>query len=200
MAWPGWKLQLTYLGLVRFCATMILSLVVGIGLASACGFRILVPPLVIGILSHLGLFDLPEALAWADQSLVLIALGVAAAVETAAFAIPAVNNALDVIAAPVAAIAGMAMAAGIMSSHLDGFVLWSMAAIAGGGASGLVHGATAILRATSVGNPLQSTGETAASLGATLLAVLIPLAAFAVIAGAVALIYVRRRRKKKGQP
>ena len=179
---------------------MILSLVVGIGLASACGFRIFVLPLVIGILSRLGLFDLPEALSWADQSHVLIALGIAAAAETAAFTIPAVNNALDAFAIPMATIAGMALAACAMSSHLDGFLLWSLAVIAGGGASGLVHSATATLRAATVGNPVQSAGETAASLSTTLMAVLIPLAVVAVVAGAIAVVYVRRKRKKMSQP
>jgi hypothetical protein len=65
---------------------------------------------------------------------------------------------------------------------------WTLLAVAGGGAAGVVHGGAALTRATStaltggLANPLFAAAETSASLAVAVLAVVVPvLALFALL-------------------
>jgi len=87
---------------------------------------------------------------------------------------------------------------------------WSIALIAGGGVAGMIRGSGAAVRAASsvktagIGNPVVSTVETGTSIGLTALAVLLPVAAFVVVALILWLVYRTTRRigsflkKKRG--
>ena len=113
-------------------------------------------------------------------------LGIAAIVEISAYYIPGVDNVLDVIATPAAFAAGTVIAAAVMVD-LPPMVKWATALIAGGGAAGLTQGVTAMLRAKStaltggLGNPVIATAEFGGALLVSLLAVLVPLAAIALV-------------------
>ena len=46
---------------------IILSLSLGLGLAAACGFRIFIPPLMMGVGSRFDLYDLEGSFIWVGE-------------------------------------------------------------------------------------------------------------------------------------
>jgi hypothetical protein len=163
-----------------------LAVAMGVGLAAAVGFRVFLPMLVLSIGAYSGHLTLTSSLAWLGTPAALVMLSVAAAVEVLAYYIPGVDNVLDVIAGPAALIAGTVVSAAVMTD-LPPMVRWTMAVIAGGGAAGVIQGLTSLLRAKSTlmtagfGNHAIATGELAGALIVSLLALVAPLAAVAVV-------------------
>ncbi|MFV0238120.1 MAG: DUF4126 domain-containing protein [Flavobacteriales bacterium] len=156
---------------------IIIGLLVGVGLASAVGFRIFVPLLMVSIVAYLDWmpFELSDHWSWLGSSTAVIAFGVATIVEIFGYYIPWVDNVLDTITGPIAAIVGTMMVA-IQLDTLDSeFLKWAMAIIAGGGTATVVSGATSGSRmiststTTGIANPIISTAEigTAGVLGLT---------------------------------
>ena len=47
---------------------IILSLSLGLGLAAACGFRVFIPPLMMGVASRFDLYELEGSYVWVDIS------------------------------------------------------------------------------------------------------------------------------------
>ena len=127
---------------------VVLGVCLGIGLASACGFRVFVPPFIVSVSQTLGL--LPDGLApeWMASEAAVIGFGVGSVVEIGAYYIPWVDNALDVIATPTAVIAGM-LVSGAMMDELDPAVRWSLSIVAGGGAAAMTQTATVLARGAS---------------------------------------------------
>jgi hypothetical protein len=88
---------------------------------------------------------------------------------------------------PVAIAAGVIVTASLLGD-VSPFLRWSLAVIAGGGVSGVVHAGTVAVRATSSGttggaaNFLVSTAELAGSILVTILAVLLPFLCLAAVA------------------
>jgi len=167
----------------------LLSVLLGVGLSAACGFRIFVPFLLVGIAARTGHVTLGTAFAWMATTPALIALGVATVLEVGAYYIPWLDHLLDVVATPSAVVAGMVMTASVVTG-LDPMVKWTLALIAGGGIAGTVQALTvgtrkvSLLTTGGLGNPVVSTVELAGSVLLTLLAIALPLLAFAVIAWA----------------
>jgi hypothetical protein len=130
------------------CTDVFLSVCLGIGRASACGFRVFVPPFIVSVAQALGL--LPDGLApeWMASEAAVIGFGVVSVVEIGAYYIPWVDNALDVIATPTAVIAGM-LVSGAMMDELDPAVRWSLSIVAGGGAAAMTQTATVLARGAS---------------------------------------------------
>jgi hypothetical protein len=118
-----------------------LSLLVGIGLSAACGFRVFVPLLILSIAAFTGHVTLASSFAWIGTYPALVAFSVATCLEIAAYYVPWVDNLLDSIATPAAVVAGTMVTASLVT-HLDPFLKWTLAVIAGGGMAGLVQGAT----------------------------------------------------------
>lgn len=154
-----------------------IGFLVGIGLASAIGFRVFIPLFLVSLSAYFEWipFDLGEKWEWLGSSMAVVAFGIGMLVETLGYYIPWVDNLLDTITAPTAAIAGTMMMAVQLDTIDSEFLKWALAIIAGGGTASLVSGATAGSRATSsattggVANPVISTAEigTAGTLGAT---------------------------------
>jgi hypothetical protein len=142
----------------------LLSIGVGIGLAAACGFRVFVPLLVVSAAAHAGKLTLASSFQWMGTDAALIAFACATALEIAAYYVPWLDNLLDTVATPAAIVAGTVVSASVFV-NMDPFLRWTLAAIAGTAAAGLVQGGTVITRAAStattggLGNPLVSTGE-----------------------------------------
>jgi hypothetical protein len=161
-----------------------LAVAMGVGLAAAVGFRVFLPMLVLSIGAYTGHLTLSSGLAWLGTPAALVMLSVAAVIEILAYYIPGVDNALDVIAAPAALIAGTVVSAAVMTD-VPPMVRWTTAVIAGGGAAGAVHSLTSLLRAKStvmtvgLGNHAIASGELAGALIVSLLALAAPLAAVA---------------------
>ena len=162
--------------------TTLLSIAIGLGLAAACGFRIFVPLLLIGLAARGGHLELAQSFEWMASTPAVLAFGSATLLEIAAYYIPFLDNLLDTIATPSAVVAGI-VATASQVSDLDPLLGWSVAIIAGGGAAGAVQGLTAVTRQISslatagFGNPVVSTIEAGASVVMTILAIVVPFAA-----------------------
>ena len=163
-----------------------LSVVLGIGLAAATGFRVFLPMLIVSAAAYTGHLPLADSFAWLGTPSALTMLGVAAVVEILAYYVPGVDNLLDSLATPAALVAGTIVSAAVMTD-VPPMAKWTAAVIAGGGVAGLTQGATAILRAKStvltggIGNSVIATAELGGALLLTLLALAAPLAALAVV-------------------
>ena len=163
-----------------------LSVVLGVVLAAATGFRVFLPMLVVSGAAYTGHLTLDNSFAWLGTPFALTMLGVAALAEVLAYYVPGVDNLLDALATPAAIAAGTIVSAAVMTD-LPPMVKWIAAVIAGGGAAGFTQGLTAMLRAKSTaftggfGNPVIATGELGGSVLLSLLALAAPLAAFAVV-------------------
>jgi Domain of unknown function (DUF4126) len=159
-----------------------LSVVLGVGLAAATGFRVFLPMLIVSGAAYTGHLPLGDGFAWLATPAALTMLGAAAVVEILAYCIPGVDNLLDALATPAALVAGTVVSAAVMT-ELPPLVKWTVAVIAGGGAAGLTQAITTILRAKStavtggLGNPVIATAELAGALLVPLLALAAPLAA-----------------------
>jgi Domain of unknown function (DUF4126) len=163
-----------------------LSVVLGIGLAAATGFRVFLPMLVVSAAAYFGHLPLSDSFAWLGTAPALTMLSVATLVEILAYYIPGLDNFLDTLATPAALVAGTVVSAAVMTD-VTPMVKWTAAIIAGGGMAGLTQGATAIIRANStvftggIGNFVISTAELVGALLVSLLALAAPLAALAVV-------------------
>jgi len=162
------------------------SIVLGVSLAAATGFRIFLPMLIVSLAAYSGHLPLDNNFAWLATPSALATLSVAAVAEILAYYVPAVDNLLDALAAPAALVAGVVVSAAVMTD-VPPLVKWTAAVIAGGGVAGLTQGVTTILRAKStiltggVGNAVISTAELGGALLVTLLALAAPLVALAVV-------------------
>ncbi len=194
----------------------ILSILTGIALSAACGFRVFVPMFVLSIAGYNGPpCSLPPALEWMHSligglplapgfewigsPIAVKAFGIATMCEIAAYYIPWLDNVLDHITTPAAVVAGILVMASSVTG-LSPFLHWVLAIIAGGATAGLVQGASVLTRAgstaTSLGttNWIVSTVEWIGSAIVSLLALVLP-ALILVLVGAILLFSSRRPRK-----
>ncbi len=179
-----------------------LGVALGIGLAAACGFRVFVPFLIVGVAARADLVPLAAGFEWMESTSALVVLGAATLVEILAFALPWIDNLIDTIATPVAVLAGaIAMAAVIVD--VPPVARWSLALIAGGGVAGTIQGTSVLARGLStistggLGNFVISGVELVGSIGMSLLAVLLPGIALLVTVGIVVVITRGRARRRE---
>ncbi len=162
------------------------SLLVGTGLAAACGFRVFVPLLVMSVAARAGHLQLAGGFGWIASGPALTAFAAATVLEIAGYLVPYVDHLLDVLAAPAAAVAGTLVTASSVIG-MSPFLRWTLAIIAGGGLAALVHAATGATRAAStattggLGNPAFAAAEAGGSTLLSVLAIAAPVAAFAVL-------------------
>ena len=180
---------------------ILLSVGLGVGLAAACGFRVFLPFLVMGVAARAGALDLSQDFEWMVGTPALLAFGTAAILEIGAYYIPWLDNLLDVAAMPAAVTAGIAVA-GANIETASPLLDWALAAVAGGGAAAGVQTGTTLLRGAStmmtagIGNPVVSTGEAGAAVGLSLLAVTLPVLALAAVLLLVAVVSARLLRRR----
>ena len=163
-----------------------LSIVLGIALAAACGFRVFLPMLIVSGAAYTGHLQLDNSFAWLGTSSALTMLSVAALAEVLAYYVPVVDNLLDALVTPAALIAGTLVSAAVMTD-VPPMVKWMAAVIAGGGVAGLTQGLTGILRAHStvltggLGNSIIATAELGGAVLISFLALVAPAAAIALV-------------------
>ncbi|MBT8393396.1 MAG: DUF4126 domain-containing protein [Bacteroidia bacterium] len=164
----------------------ILSLFLGIGLAASVGFRVFVPLFALSLAAHFGVWELNESWQWVGSLTAVITLGVATVVEIFAYYIPYVDNLLDSIAIPLAAVAGTAVMVSTVAD-LDPVITWTLAIIAGGGTATAIAGSSSATRLTStsttggLGNPIVSTIETGTALTLSVFSVFLPIVGFILV-------------------
>ena len=163
-----------------------LSIVLGIALAAATGFRVFLPMLIVSGAAYTGHLQLDNSFAWLGSSSALTMLSVAALAEVLAYYVPVVDNLLDALVTPAALIAGTLVSAAVMTD-VPPMVKWTAAVIAGGGVAGLTQGLTGILRAHStvltggLGNSIIATAELGGAVLISFLALVAPAAAVALV-------------------
>ena len=163
-----------------------LSIVLGVVLAAATGFRVFLPMLIVSGAAYTGHLHLDTGFAWLGTPSALMMLSVAALAEVLAYYIPVVDNLLDTVATPAAFVAGTIVSAAVMIDAPP-LVKWTAAVIAGGGVAGLTQGLTGILRAHStvltggLGNFVISTAQLGGAILISLLALAAPAAALALV-------------------
>jgi hypothetical protein len=163
-----------------------LSIVLGIALAAATGFRVFLPMLIVSGAAYTGHLQLDNSFAWLGTPSALTMLSVAALAEVLAYYVPLIDNLLDALATPAALVAGTIVSAAVMTD-VPPIVKWTAAVIAGGGIAGLTQGLTGVLRAHStvltggLGNPVIATAELGGAVLISFLALVAPAAAIALV-------------------
>jgi len=186
--------------------TTISSLFLGLGLAASAGFRVFLPLLALSIAAHFNVIPIGETWQWVGSFPAMILLGFATVLEIVGFYVPWLDNALDSIAIPAAAVAGTAVMAST-AMDIEPMWKWALAVIAGGGTASVVKGSSAGARMTSTGttgglaNPLVATFELIASAGLSILSIYLwPVAAIITILLLIAIFFFWRRIKKFFKP
>jgi hypothetical protein len=181
----------------------LLYVLLGIGLAAACGFRVFVPFLAISIAALAGQLHLAPDFAWLGSWPALIVFGVATVFEIVAYFVPWLDHVLDIAATPAAIVAGIIVTASVLTG-MNPVLRWSLAAIAGGGVAAAVQLVTiALRRATTyatagVAHPLAAAVETGGSVGMSVLSLLVPIVAgvLAILLILIAARWLLRRRAR----
>lgn len=166
----------------------LLSLMLGVSLSAACGFRIFVPMLAMSIAALSGHMTLASGFEWIGTPAAFGAFAIAAALEVGGYYIPWLDSLLDAVATPTAIVAGTIATASAVG-EVSPLVQWTLAVILGGGSAGITQGMTDVLRVVStsttggLANPLLSTMElgTAATLSG--LAITVPALAGILVIG-----------------
>ncbi|GAA4944483.1 DUF4126 domain-containing protein [Algibacter agarivorans] len=160
----------------------IISICLGVGLSASVGFRVFLPLFALSLASYFDVWLLNESWQWIGSSTALIILGVATLVEIFAYFIPYIDNVLDSIAVPLAALAGTAILQSTVAD-LSPVITWSLAIIAGGGTAAAIAGTSSTTRLAStvttggLGNPIVSMVETGTSLVMSVVSIFLPILA-----------------------
>lgn len=180
---------------------IVVSICLGLGLSAACGFRVFVPLLGLSIAAMADYVHPATGWEWVGTWPALVCLATATALEVGAYYVPWIDNALDSIATPAAAIAGALVSLAVVAD-LPPLWKWSLALIAGGGIAGLIQAATVTLRGTStattggLANFAVSTGELIFALITTLLAIVLPIVAAVLVIAILAWGMTRLTRRR----
>ena len=114
--------------------------------------------------------------------------------------VPLIDNFLDLLAGPMAVIAGIVATAAV-TTDLPPLVRWSVAIVAGGGTAGVVQTVTSVVRLKSTmltagfGKCVVASFELIASLIASLIAILAPVIAIFLVIGILMLFLAFARKR-----
>lgn len=174
---------------------LLLAICLGIGLSAACGLRVFLPLAVLSAATRLGLADPGAGFEWIATTPAFALLLFACLAEALAYTIPWIDHALDVIASPLAILAGAIAAAAAISDISPAFA-WSAALIAGAGIAGTVQAGSVATRSTTtlttggMANPAVSAMETTAAATVSIASILAP--ALGILLLLMAILSVRR--------
>jgi hypothetical protein len=180
----------------------ILSICLGIGLASASGFRVFLPVFALSLASYFNVIPLNESWAWIGGFPALISFGAAMIFEIFGYYIPFIDNLLDTIATPLAAIAGFVVMSSTMVD-ISPTMTTILAIIAGSGSATAFQGLTTTTRLASsvktagLGNPVVSTAETGTAITLSSLAIFLPIVAVILVVIIFGVIYWIFKKFKK---
>ena len=141
-----------------------LSILLGIGLSIACGFRSFLPMLVVSFCGKTGLITLNDGFAWLSNDYVLIAFLIATIIEILAYYIPVLDNILDYFSLPLSITAGILLSLSCFKIQ-NPFLLWVFATMNGAIIVCAVKSTLAVMRGLSsvffvgITNSLLATAE-----------------------------------------
>jgi hypothetical protein len=183
-----------------------IGILLGLGLAASCGFRVFVPLLITNIGSLLDWVHLSHGFEWMGSWPAFAVFLTATAAEIIAYYIPWLDNMLDTVSVPLAAIAGTLLSVSFMT-ELPPMVQWTLGIIVGGGTAAIVKtaaGATRLGSSAASGgftNWLVATFEHIASFVMSILSFLLPVImgflAIGIFGYSIYRINVWRKRRKE---
>ncbi len=144
---------------------LLASICLGIGLAAACGFRVFIPPLLLGIFYRAEFITLGEKWEWVASDLAILLLIIATLLEISAYLIPWLDNLLDALATPTAIAAGTLITYISIDGNIDPSINVILSLISGIGITGSIQFSTVLIRGLSsvssggLGNFIVSTLE-----------------------------------------
>ncbi len=162
--------------------SLALALCMGIALSAACGLRVFLPLLLLALASRWAGVELADDMQWLYSDTALICLAVATLLELLGYYIPWVDNALDALQTPLSLVAGVMVMGGLLGNQPD-WLQWSVAAMGGAGAAGMVKTLSSALRLGStattggLGNGLFATLENVLAVVGSLMALFAPVLA-----------------------
>ncbi|MBD2112027.1 MULTISPECIES: DUF4126 domain-containing protein [Cyanophyceae] len=162
------------------------SIGLGLGLGVAAGFRVVVPFWVLSAAALFGHLELTSGMTWLSSTTAFVGLSIALVVEILAYSVPWLDNVIDTVALPVAAVAGTLLMA-IAANQLDPFAQWSVAIVAGGGAAATVKGLNGLTRLVSTATTGGATNliiagvELVGAIVISLLALVAPIVMFVLV-------------------
>lgn len=183
----------------------IISICLGIGLAASVGFRVFLPLFALSLASYFNVWELNSSWLWVGSLTAVIIFGVATIIEILGYYIPLVDNLLDTIAIPLAAVAGTAVMMSTVSD-LSPVITWALAIIAGGGTAATIKSAAGASRITSTvttagfGNPLVSTIETGTSIIMSIFSIFLPIIAFVLVIFVLFVIFKLYKKIRPSKP
>nr|WP_142786201.1 DUF4126 domain-containing protein [Changchengzhania lutea] len=183
----------------------IISICLGIGLSASVGFRVFLPLFALSLASYFNVWELNESWEWIGGTTALITLGVAMLIEVFAYFIPYIDNLLDTISVPLAALAGTAVMLSTVAD-LSPVITWSLAIIAGGGTAAAIAGSASTTRLAStattggLGNPIVSTVETGTAVVMSVVSIFLPVIAVILVVILFVIIYRVYRKFNSNTP
>jgi type II secretory pathway component PulF len=183
---------------------IVLQILVGVGLAATCGFRVFVPLFVMGIAGMGGYLQLAPGFTWISSPAAVIVFGIATIIEIAAYFIPYVDNLLDSISIPASIIAGIVVAASVITD-INPLLRWTLVIIAGGGIAAVTslisNGAHGVSTVASGGtaNPALSGAESVLSVISAVVSIAVPILVIVLLAVLVIIAFRLMRKYKKKQ-
>jgi len=174
--------------------SIFLALCAGLGLSAACGLRVFLPLFMAAVAVRAEFVDVGPQFHWLGSNASIVLFGTATVVEVVGFLVPWVDHVLDLLAAPLAAVAG----ALLMTSQLCTLTVaggegaepllhpafaWSLGIIAGATTASGVEAASIAGRVSSsvltIGwlNPIYGMIETVFAFAMTLMALIVPIVA-----------------------
>jgi hypothetical protein len=183
----------------------ILSIFLGIGLAASVGFRVFVPLFALSLAAYFNFWELNSSWEWIGNTSAVITLGVATVFEIFAYYLPFLDNLLDSVAIPLAAIAGTAVMVSTVAD-LSPVITWALAIIAGGGTAAAVKSSASATRLGSTvstagfGNPIVSTIETGTSVVMSIVSIFLPILAIILVLFIFYLIYKLYKKIRPNRP
>jgi len=111
---------------------IVLSIILGIGLSAASGFRIFIPFLILSIAVSSGWVEVNENFSWLSGFPAMISFLAASIIETAGYFNPWMDNMLDTISTPAAIVSGTVLCLAVINENEFSLKL-ILALIFGGG-------------------------------------------------------------------
>ncbi|WP_313578605.1 DUF4126 domain-containing protein [Chishuiella sp.] len=164
----------------------LLPILIGIGLVAATGFRIFLPLFIVSLLTDSGSIDLniSDNWSWIGTDTTMMILGLLAAVEIVVYYIPILDNFLDKLSVPLAAIAGIFIFKIVLPELINEYLSWVLAIVIGGGVSFFISATMTAARDVSTittrgeGNFVISTVETLCSVILIFMSIYLPVLCF----------------------
>lgn len=156
-----------------------MQILIGLGLATATGFRVFVPLWALSLFSLTGYVELVHSFEWIGTTPAFIVFTVALIIEIIVYYVPFLDNIMDVISMPIAIVASIL----VTSSYVDGIDPWlkytiliiasSTLTVIAKSMMSWIRGASSTFTA-GIGNGIVSTGESIASVLLTIGVILFP--------------------------